>query len=410
MTKQPASTIPANNCARRVLYIHVIGDIVDGTITNGMAVVNDSKLAYGNTRYLYDQLIDGGSTDEVVLEIMQSWPSDAWVLRDFLLARSPYLSFEALQEAVNRNVMPQAMLTEVLVANPEATQRQGFMRWLQYDSGYPLPAYLAGLVVASWDQHTYRSTLESDMAGHHATMTMAADLVIEEYQRDTVQEPVDSLRHVWQLVRTKAARYAEALTFMQQGRFAEALSVVEGIPAEHDLKDPEELERQRMLDLIAFVQSVYTAGRDETALATTEVDALEAIVNGQYDRPAPWAQNLLCFGYQRCRPPLTGGGAGAVRHFEAVVPTVGKPTEARLWAQPNPATQYTELCFALLNEDVATRVVVRDIAGREKQRFATQGSTGRVLWDTRSVDAGTYTVELFNRNRMLLATRLVVKP
>jgi hypothetical protein len=36
----------------------------------------------GNTRYLYDQLIDGGSTDATVQEIEESWPEDAWHLHD----------------------------------------------------------------------------------------------------------------------------------------------------------------------------------------------------------------------------------------------------------------------------------------------------------------------------------------
>ncbi len=407
---QGTTDIPADNCARRVIYTHVIGDGGTGTITSAIAVIDDEKLAYGNTRYLYDQLIDGGSTDEVVAQITSSWPQDAWDLRGYLLSRSPYLSVEVLQRAVIRNVMPPAMLTEVLVANPEATQRDGFFRWLQEESGHPLPAYLLELVVASWDNKTYRSTLEAEMAGHHATMTMAADLLLAAYQEDTITDPVDSLRWVWRKVRTKAARYAEALLFVQTGDFNSASAIVSTIPAEHDLKDPEEQERLRMLDLIAFLEGVYADGRDETALTGPELDALETIIDGKYDRPAAWAQNLLCFGYQRCRPPRTGGGTGGLRRSDAPRATIPVDEERRLWAQPNPATLYTELCFALLNEEVATHLIVRDIAGRETRRFLVQGSQGRALWDTRAVEAGTYTVELFSGDRKVLGIRLVVKP
>jgi hypothetical protein len=84
-------------------------------------LLQQEKEAYGNTRYLYGQLIDGGSTDDVVEEIISSWPQDAWDLREYLLSRSPYLSVEVLYEMVERNIMPDAMVTEICIANPDGT-------------------------------------------------------------------------------------------------------------------------------------------------------------------------------------------------------------------------------------------------------------------------------------------------
>lgn len=406
--------IPANNCSRRVLFTHIIGDHNDGTLVNGMVVLNEQKLAYGNTRYLYDQLIDGGSTDEVVNEIMHSWPEDAWELRAYMLAKSPFLSAEALKSLINKDVLPPAMLTEVLVANPEGMQSEGLFRWMQEESGYPLPAYLADLVMASWDQRTYRFALESELAAHHGTMTMAADLVLEEYQRDTVQEPVDSVRWLWQQVRTKAARYTEALTRLQQGDFSAAFTVVNNIPAEHDLRDPEELERQRMLAYINFLQGVYNTGRDETALTTAEVNQLEAIIAGQYDRPATWAQNLLCFGYGRCRPPLTGGAGSAKRFVPSSSTQASGPAESAaplLRAEPNPANTYTTFRYRLPKwEGGGASIVVRDIMGKEQKRFPLSAAEGQLLWDTRDTAPGTYTVELVSASERQATERVVVKP
>jgi predicted secreted protein len=38
------------------------------------------------------------------------------------------------------------------------------------------------------------------------------------------------------------------------------------------------------------------------------------------------------------------------------------------------------------------------------------GSQGRVLWDTRAVDPGTYTAELVDTSGRSLSIRIVVKP
>ncbi|MBL8010235.1 MAG: hypothetical protein JNJ64_06475, partial [Flavobacteriales bacterium] len=43
--------------------------------------LEDAKLAYGNLRYAYNALVDGGSTDAVVAEISSTWPEEAWALR-----------------------------------------------------------------------------------------------------------------------------------------------------------------------------------------------------------------------------------------------------------------------------------------------------------------------------------------
>ncbi|MBS1568166.1 MAG: hypothetical protein JST45_01870, partial [Bacteroidetes bacterium] len=101
----------SNNCQsrliRRVPPIHAVGLAELGT------VLHDEKLAYGNTRYLYDQLIDGGSTDQTVQEIQQSWPEEAWELRAMLLSKSPYLSTEVLMQMDEKGILPDAMVAEI---------------------------------------------------------------------------------------------------------------------------------------------------------------------------------------------------------------------------------------------------------------------------------------------------------
>lgn len=69
-------------------------------------------------RYTYSQVIDDGNTQGMVSEIELAWPDDAWDLRDALIARSPYNSEEVLIAAALKEIMPHAMLLEVLLENP----------------------------------------------------------------------------------------------------------------------------------------------------------------------------------------------------------------------------------------------------------------------------------------------------
>ncbi|MBK8582731.1 MAG: hypothetical protein IPL86_13175 [Flavobacteriales bacterium] len=186
---------------------------------------------------------------------------------------------------------------------------EGFVKWLRYEAQTPMPESPINNIEASWDTKTFRTQLESTMAHHHGEMTQQANLLKNYYQNDSIDH-VDSLRWVWQQIRTPAARYAEALTYMHQGEFENARSVIEDLPEEHELRDKQEGERYRMLAVIDFFAPIYAAGRSSGQLTVSEQDQLVAIINDQRDRPATWAQNILCFHYNKCRAPLSGGDGG----------------------------------------------------------------------------------------------------
>lgn len=407
-----ATTVPDQVCAQKWFNGPVIGNDPNGVSPSMVLGLNghlsSNKAAYGNTRYLYDQLIDGGSTDEVVLEIMSTWPQDAWELRDYLLGLSPNLSTGALKEMVEKGIMPPAMIAEVCIANPDATRQDGFLVWLQEESGYPLPEYLADAIVASWDQQGYRFDLETTMGEQHARMTLAANLLVDAWQRDTLDQS-DSLRGVWQRVRTAAARYAEALVLVQQGDHATATTVVENIPIERELEPEEEEERQRMLSLISFLQGVRATGRNEAQLTTVELDELEQVVGGKYDRPATWAQNLLCFGYGRCRAPLSGSDGVDPKSLRPASPSIEQGKDPALSVFPNPASTFCTLRHRLPGTRSDGAIVVQDAMGRAVFSQGV-GAPGDLLWDVRGLTPGVYNVELRTGSAVVATERLVLKP
>jgi hypothetical protein len=276
-----------------------------GTFTEVKPEIISRKLEYGNLRYQLEQLIDGGSTDETVQQITETWSQDVWDLRDSLLSKSPYLSVDALKELVNKDV-PVAMKAEVLIANPDATKKDGFLRWAELEADYPIPAYLAEAIEASWETRTYRTVLEESIADKHTRLNQLMNRAIELLQTDSVPAHPDSLRWAWQQLRTNRARYAEAGLLLGHGKFAEADSLIEAMPAEKDPKAPEEAERQRMLKYIDVLATAAADSRNSYQLNAAEVDSLEAMISTHYDRPANWASNLLCAVYGRCRAPYTG--------------------------------------------------------------------------------------------------------
>lgn len=271
-----------------------------------------------------------------------------------------------------------------------------------------MPANLVASVEASWQTKTFRTELESNLAHDHGEMTQNANLLLEYFGTDSV-EHVDSLRGVWQLIRTPAARYAEALTYLQQENFEAAKTVIEDLPEEHVLKVKQESERWRMLALIEYLQEVKTNGRSVAQLTIGEQEALEAIIADQRDRPATWAQNILCFHYGKCRAPLTGDAKVAPKSRQPMKKADAEHAEATLRVYPNPASKYATVEVDLAADPENALVELKDVAGKVLQQLRVSSSVAQVVLDCGQVASGTYTVQLVNHGVVLLTEKLIIK-
>ena len=262
-------------------------------------------------------------------------------------------------------------------------------------------------IVANWDQRTYRATLEAQMAGRHAAMSQAANVMLELLTQDEEAYDVNALRAVWQEVRTPAARYAEAMSLLDDGNYTAATAIVTAIPTEHDLKAPDFLERQRMLDLIEFLAGVAATERSEDELTVAEQDQLEVLIDGQQDRPATWAQNLLCFHYARCVAPWSGNG-GEPKSLPRVKPDVAP--EPALSLHPNPTSNWSVAKVRLNSDDATATLRVLDVTGKQVASYPVAGKEPQVVLDTRQLGAGAYLVELNGPNGVLANEKLIVQP
>ncbi len=303
---------------------------------------------------------------------------------------------------------PDAIKAEVCIANPDATKTEGFVKWLELEAAAPMPQNLIDNIVASWDTHTFRTQLEATLAHHHGEMTQNANLLLNYYQSDTVDH-VDSLRWVWQQIRTPAARYAEALTYLQQDDYTAARTVIEDLPEEHELRDKQESERWRMLAVIDFLEGIHLDGRNTAQLTGVEQTELQTIIAEQRDRAATWAQNILCFHYDKCRAPLTGGEGGTPKARNVISTEIGSPMLASLHIYPNPASNYVVFEVDLASEPKGAAIRIQDIAGRVLKQLIVTSKEQQVVLDSREFAPGSYSVLLSNTGTTLQTKNLIIR-
>jgi len=399
---------PANNCrSRRVPhYPYPYPDIPSGV----KSLLHQHRTDYASQRFLYDQLLDGGNTDALVTDLQANWPQGAWAMRDQLLDLSPYVSLDALKTAMMRPDFPAAMKAEVCIANPDATQQRGFMTWLRTECPYPPSETLLQSIEASWDTQTYRTQLEATMGFHHGEMTQAANQLLQYHQSDTL-EHLDSLRTVWRLLRTPAARYAETLTYLQEGAYTPALAALDSLENEHRLNDVGAAELHHMRDVIDAFQTINTNGRTYAKMTAGDIATVETIIADHHDRATNWAQNILCWYHGHCTAPWTGGemGDNTPKSRKTAVEAGGVNTEPTLRAYPNPSTNWTTIQVDLIAQPTHASVVIEDVAGRALEQLIVTNREAQLLLDARKLAPGTYTLRLLNNGATIRTEKLIIR-
>jgi hypothetical protein len=93
------------------------------------------RTTYNQLKTLYSQLLDGGNTENLKQEVNTAWTNETWELRSKLLGKSPYLSEAVLKEANDKEeVLPDAILFEILAANPDCFKDEYFVKYIEEES------------------------------------------------------------------------------------------------------------------------------------------------------------------------------------------------------------------------------------------------------------------------------------
>ena len=398
-------TSNANSCLSNFSELHGL-KMTEAQVAQTHTDQDAARTAYVNTAYVYNGLLDGGNTDQLVQEVQESWPQEAWDLRNSLMGKSPFLSTEVLVEMMRKNILPLAMVQEICLANPEATKKDDFVKWAEYEAPNPLPAYMIDQIAASWEPKTFRMELESTMGQHHADMTTAGDRLQAHFRLQEEGPELDQVLAIWQGEPSYAARYAEVQQYIRRNDFAHARNVLAELDAQYKMLEERVEERDRTLSFLDRLEALHQGGRTVMQMNGTEVADLEAFATGRDDQPAGWARNILCFGYDICLEGPENGESGIKRFQPVPGPEAATPL---LRLTPNPATVVVNIAHHLLGELKEAHIRISDARGRELERLRVKGSPGQLVWDTRNTPAGVYTVELFNGGERLATERSVIQ-
>ncbi len=377
----------------------------------GKTQLLQKKAEYEGMLYAYNQIIDNGNTPATVTEVELTWPQQAWQLRDQLMQRAPYNSETVLIAAIDRNIMPHAMLLEVLLANPDALRSGNVIRRAETVPSPPMPQYMIDLLWAARNQSTLRTAMESTMAELHMEVERSQKIIITQKAfADSTYSAPDSTLYYLSKVKTVEGNYSRAAALAERHQYAQAIALVDSMLINYRLSTERIAEMAALKNLYGLLSSAHGGGKTIANLSPTEISSLRNIAeNSTAGLAAKKAQNALCFHYQICYDAQGQPKNNAAPHkpqstYEELLARLNTVT-----AYPNPSDQYVTIAYTLLHAKEATQLLVYDTQGRQiESRQLGEAYEGQQLIDTSKMADGVYLFQIVQEAKKVSDGKFVV--
>lgn len=405
------TTLPTSNTANVTTYYTSNANTCASSFSGGIMLASilqhksDSlSEIYDALEYNYLSLIDQGNTADFIQKINAEWSEDAWVLRNKLVTQAPYVSQEALLEAMEKRVLPNAMVLEVCLANPDITKGEGFIEKLNNATESSLPEYMQNYIRQNWDEKTIRTTLEAQMASvaHEQSVVehelVSQVLVNEERSYDTILAVFSNKKGTQGKI--------DLLEFaIEQEKWEMADSVLTAVLTDPLLKD-EQHHFNYYNEYIRFRMNLN--GRKLSQLNHSEITELESLSQLE-GRVAGYARNILCFFYDIC---YESEASSSEKSIMAINQPIAEKTLNELFYSvelyPNPSEDYSSMKWEILDLLDNCNYKIYDIKGIEMSRGTIATNKGETIIDTRTLPNGLYILTIENAGERKQSLKLAV--
>ena len=371
----------------------------------------------------YIQLIDGGNTEALIETVQGELSNDVSKIRQELKQKTPYLSQDVLKTVAKENLLPQALLLEESLANPDATKDYNFIEFLKYETPNPLPAYMIKMIEASWDKKTLRTYMEDELGCLTYNRDFFCNRMISNLVEDSTATPKE-LRTLLLSRGTLNDYFFAAETYLQENNFNGAFSTMYNYTQINPKLDKEiAIEIEHYYNYLSWLESLSKSKRNIYQLDKDDIEDLIDYVNKSIGRGRVLAHNILCGLYEICiedmsekskKPNGTHGRRGESAN--------GQKDE---WVQvfPNPAKEYTSFIWNIetgangrkhestngrKDESAKLQLSISDPTGKQLLTRKLDGAQGQWIWETATVPAGSYMYRVTHNGLQVGSGKIVI--
>ena len=356
----------------------------------------DAYNTYHSLKTIYEQHVDGGNTQNELNDITTATPSDMWALRAQLLNHSPFLSGKVLETSADHpNVLPEPVLFEILISNPDELKKDSLMNYLE-NKDNPLPQDKINMLRQIANGTTAKTVMQTQMAASKRDFSRAAGEIIRSLVNDTIFNVAEYREWLTNMEDINADHEIIA-TYVDEGDFTTALALADMLPSLYGLTGTDLAEHQDYKDLLMLYRDWYNDGRNAMQMNNTERAIVEHIADYSTGIPQMMARTLLeestgesdaenSFACVTLTLPEGGQGRGNTFTQE----DFGKAMGMNVSVKPNPATTWTAVDYTLPAKMAQATIRVTNALGVTVMTAELNGNQGQKVLDLRNLADGVY--------------------
>lgn len=357
----------------------------------------NNAIAYDNVLALYELLKDGGSTEEMEADIISSNPSQTMELRDELLGSSPHLSQDVLKTAAeNYDVLPDPILFEILLANPDELRNEELLAYLA-ERTPPFPDYMIELLRVFASDSSYKTTLQKQLSSFSANKTKAVYALLRDMLIDTVPDLAD-VRNWLDNLQNIQADYQIIDSWLEQGNATLAMALVNMLPQLYTMDIEAQAEYDLYNDLKTIQSALINEEKNVYELSQAQITELEGIAQNSKGLAGVQARNILSFAYGyaylNCAEIMDPSEVKSAKTDRGAL--LKKMYEPQVTASPNPARDWAAFSYDIPTSVDNASLRINNLKGQLITTLPVKTTKGEVIWDTREVVPGIYCYTLTN--------------
>jgi len=342
-------------------------------------------------------LTDGGDTEGLSFEVAVAMPGDEIETRDILIQESPDLSDTVMVAAIEKEeVLPTAMVRDVLVENPQAAKSVKIQEALNARSNQ-LPQYMRNQIDLGRDTLSQKELLEANLAYYQLQKSMAFNQLHNLYRSDTlVLNLQDSLEQLYVLNTSLENQYRLAMLKLINGDTTQPFTILSNIQDDFELTAGQEDERQAFNSYFNIIRQMK---KDSLQMPdSSAISSLQSIYQDAYGIPAVYARNMLVMAKDitYTEPILLPDSTLKMSRADnqSLVNPEQNTSGALLILKPNPANDYVIAEWKLPETAKNPRLVISTIEGRIIGQIQLQDVQNEKVISVTGWKPGTYIVTL----------------
>ncbi len=359
-------------------------------------------------------LVDGGSTQELVATVETSIPPEAVEINNELLSQSPFLSDSVMKSAIEKEaVLPNAMIRDILVENPQSAKSDALMGALE-QRFYPMPDSMMAQIIPGQFILGAKEEKELELAYRTQKVSILAKKLKRIYDTDTTGTfGIDSLISIVSEENTLMSRYDLVSLYYKKGMFETGNALLNNIPSIFQLTGDQQTIHDMYVALFPIIQQIVIDSNGLGSVDSMQVATLSVLAQNDQYAPGAYARNILIkkgvLQYQE--PILIATNLKETRRWKLNDPSHGSYDEFMLKIYPNPAKGYFVVEYRAAketNQKGSLSVTLTTIAGKEVMNFSAGRNYDQIAVPTDNLPSGSYIVSLKWNGRTIDHVKLII--